>query len=179
MDKKRPTLSKMVRFAVFKRDLFVCQYCGRHPPEVVLEIDHIIPVASGGSDKEHNLLTSCFDCNRGKAAGSLVATPIDVSEKSVELAERLEQSRAYEALLQQQETEFEVKTDKVEAMAQVYYQGVAFSTRGRRDIRRFLKMLPCEAVVEAMDIACHRWPDDVDVMFRYFCGVCWRKIKGD
>lgn len=59
-------LSKRVRFEIFKRDSFTCQYCGKRPPNVVLEVDHIDPLSNGGSDDQINLTTSCFDCNRGK-----------------------------------------------------------------------------------------------------------------
>lgn len=45
----RKAISKKTRFDVFKRDGFTCQYCGAHPPEVVLHIDHIIAVAEGGT----------------------------------------------------------------------------------------------------------------------------------
>ena len=63
---KRKNLSKSVRFEVFKRDSFNCQYCGKSAPDVVLEVDHIIPVAKGGDNDLSNLITACFDCNRGK-----------------------------------------------------------------------------------------------------------------
>ena len=61
------SLSKRTRFEIFKRDGFTCQYCGQRPPDVVLEVDHIDPSSKGGSDEELNLVTSCFDCNRGKS----------------------------------------------------------------------------------------------------------------
>jgi len=54
------------RIKILERDNFTCQYCGRKPPEVQLEIDHIHPKSKGGVDKEHNLRTSCRDCNIGK-----------------------------------------------------------------------------------------------------------------
>ena len=60
------SIGKTKRFEIFKRDSFTCRYCGRRPPEVVLEVDHIEPVAKGGTDEDLNLITSCFDCNRGK-----------------------------------------------------------------------------------------------------------------
>jgi len=62
----RRNLSKGARFDVFKRDGFTCQYCGRRPPDVVLECDHIHPVAAGGSNDIDNLVTACADCNAGK-----------------------------------------------------------------------------------------------------------------
>ena len=51
------SVSKSVRFEIFARDAFTCQYCGRRPPEVVLELDHIHPRAKGGSDDLTNLIT--------------------------------------------------------------------------------------------------------------------------
>jgi hypothetical protein len=64
-------IGKTLRFEVFKRDGFACQYCGKRPPDTILEVDHIDPRANGGTDIEINLITSCFDCNRGKAARKL------------------------------------------------------------------------------------------------------------
>lgn len=63
---KRKPLSKKLRFEVFKRDSFTCQYCGKKAPDVVLEVDHIKPVSKGGKNELLNLVTACFECNRGK-----------------------------------------------------------------------------------------------------------------
>jgi tetratricopeptide (TPR) repeat protein len=60
-------ISKSLRFNVFQRDNHTCQYCGRKPPDVVLQIDHLVPVAKGGTDDFENLVTSCEDCNAGKS----------------------------------------------------------------------------------------------------------------
>jgi hypothetical protein len=67
------TLSVRSRFEVFKRDSFTCGYCGRTPDDegVKLEVDHITPRAAGGGDEMTNLVTSCWDCNHGKAAKDL------------------------------------------------------------------------------------------------------------
>jgi 5-methylcytosine-specific restriction endonuclease McrA len=43
-------ISKKIRFEVFKRDSFICQYCGRSAPNVTLEVDHIEPISKGGTD---------------------------------------------------------------------------------------------------------------------------------
>lgn len=63
---ERKAISKRERFEILKRDGFKCRYCGRTPPEVTLEIDHLKPVAGGGCNCQTNLVTACFDCNRGK-----------------------------------------------------------------------------------------------------------------
>ena len=61
-------LDNPTRFFIFKRDGFRCFYCGRNPNkfDITLEIDHIRPRSSGGSNKDSNLITACRDCNRGK-----------------------------------------------------------------------------------------------------------------
>lgn len=59
-------IKRSARFAVFERDGFACRYCGRRPPEVVLEVDHLVPKSRGGTNQRTNLVTACFDCNRGK-----------------------------------------------------------------------------------------------------------------
>lgn len=63
----RKSISKKLRFEIFKRDSFCCQYCGKSSPDVILEIDHINPVSKGGENDPLNLITACFDCNRGKS----------------------------------------------------------------------------------------------------------------
>ncbi len=55
-----------LRFDIFQRDNFTCQYCGRKVPEVILEIDHKYPKAKGGENKISNYVTACRDCNIGK-----------------------------------------------------------------------------------------------------------------
>lgn len=55
-----------LRFRVLQRDDFTCTYCGRRPPGVVLEVDHLTPKSRGGPDKAWNLVTACRECNRGK-----------------------------------------------------------------------------------------------------------------
>jgi 5-methylcytosine-specific restriction endonuclease McrA len=50
---RRKELSKKTRFEVFKRDAFRCQYCGQTPPTVILELDHIGPIAGGGNEETH------------------------------------------------------------------------------------------------------------------------------
>lgn len=63
----RQAIRKSVRFEVLKRDSFTCQYCGQKAPDVVLEVDHITPVADGGTNDILNLVTSCRECNAGKS----------------------------------------------------------------------------------------------------------------
>jgi hypothetical protein len=72
------SVSKGKRFRVFQRDDFACVYCGRSAPDVTLECDHRQPRSRGGSDKIDNLVTACFDCNRGKRDRVLVERQVGV-----------------------------------------------------------------------------------------------------
>ncbi len=94
------TISLKLRFEVFKRDNFTCQYCGRKTPEVILEIEHIIPLAKGGTDEFDNLTTSCFECNRGKGVYLLdtILKDRDIHDETVLLAEREFQLAEYNYL---------------------------------------------------------------------------------
>lgn len=109
---KRKSLSKKLRFEVFRRDGFMCRYCGNRPPEVALEVDHINPVARGGDNDPLNLVSSCVDCNRGKKARVLT-----------EFAPRPDADMAYMEL-QQEIAEAErylgAKRSRDEAFARVY-----------------------------------------------------------
>lgn len=81
MATKRKSVSKKTRFDVFKRDSFKCQYCGSHPPSVILHVDHIKPVADGGENEIDNLVTACESCNLGKGARLLSAIPETLAKK--------------------------------------------------------------------------------------------------
>jgi hypothetical protein len=94
---ERKALSVRTRFEVFKRDDFTCCYCGRKSPDVVLEIDHILPIAKGGTDDPMNLQTACWDCNHGKSDVPLesVVTAEDPHDKAILILERERQLAEY------------------------------------------------------------------------------------
>ena len=52
---------------IFKRDKFVCQYCGEQPGTDALTIDHVVPRAQGGESRWDNCVLACIDCNHHKA----------------------------------------------------------------------------------------------------------------
>ncbi|MCH8822098.1 MAG: HNH endonuclease [Planctomycetes bacterium] len=96
----RKSIPKGVRFDVFKRDSFKCQYCGATAPDVLLEIDHIKPVSKGGTNDITNLITSCQACNTGKSdklldQNSAVAKSRTQLEQLQERREQLEMMMAW------------------------------------------------------------------------------------
>lgn len=68
---QRKKLSSRLRFKVFSRDSFTCQYCGKKPPQVILHIDHKLALFNGGTNKFENLVTACAECNLGKGISNL------------------------------------------------------------------------------------------------------------
>jgi len=64
---KRKAISKKLRLLILERDGYRCRLCGRTAKETKLEVDHIKPIAKGGTDSLNNLWTLCIDCNRGKS----------------------------------------------------------------------------------------------------------------
>lgn len=67
---QRTLMTKKLREFIKKRDNFTCCNCGNSThvePNLLLEIDHIIPVAKGGRTVEDNLQTLCWKCNRAKS----------------------------------------------------------------------------------------------------------------
>lgn len=62
---ERGKVSNKMRFAIYKRDNYRCQKCGRQ--NVELEIDHIYPIAKGGKTTIDNLQTLCKRCNKAKS----------------------------------------------------------------------------------------------------------------
>ena len=66
---QRRLMTDSLRYDVMHRDGFRCVLCGASPktdPNIVLHVDHIIPLAKGGKTEMSNLRTLCERCNLGK-----------------------------------------------------------------------------------------------------------------
>jgi hypothetical protein len=190
-----------LRFEIFKRDKFTCQYCGRKPPEVVLNVDHVLAQASGGGDDATNLITSCFTCNSGKSdrpVESIDAPQIysaEDRERMLEMRrERLAQVKAIEAIgIEEQKVRDEealirddweeqvlmrwsVKEGWTKLGDDVYHANDRFKAA----VKKIVKRMMVADIFEAMDIAFDKLPPPASEWNRekYFFGVCWRKIKG-
>ena len=67
---QRSLMTRKLRNFIKERDNFTCCNCQNSThaePNLLLEIDHIIPVAKGGCTTEDNLQTLCWKCNRAKS----------------------------------------------------------------------------------------------------------------
>lgn len=148
----RKGLSKTARFEVFKRDSFTCQYCGRSAPDVILECDHISPVAGGGGDEIVNLVTSCKDCNSGKGARPLDDDSI-LSKQRAQLAELGARREQLEMMMKWREGLRNIDEEYVDAVEMAIHEATGFtlSEVGRTNMRRNLKRFTLAELLEALD----------------------------
>ena len=182
---KRKSLSKKLRFEIFKRDSFTCQYCGCHPPGIVLEIDHVIPVSEGGENDEENLVTSCFDCNRGKSNRSLASTPESIAARMEREKEIEAQVKAYTKLIRERKERVESEAWQVVSVfceehgdQEKFEAGeLSINKDWFKSVKRFISLIGLMEALEAMEIAVEKFPWSETKCFKYFCGICWRKVK--
>lgn len=67
---QRALMTSSLRRTILQRDNYTCKICGnsiKNEPNLLLEVDHIIPLSKGGITKEDNLQTLCWRCNRSKS----------------------------------------------------------------------------------------------------------------
>jgi hypothetical protein len=55
------------RLMVLARDHHTCVYCTAPLTEDNFVLDHLLPVAKGGTNRKHNLVATCDDCNRRRS----------------------------------------------------------------------------------------------------------------
>jgi len=72
---QRALMTSALREYIKNRDEYKCCSCGNgteNEPNLLLEIDHILPLSKGGLTKLENLQTLCWRCNRSKGAKIMV-----------------------------------------------------------------------------------------------------------
>ena len=175
-------VSKRLRFEILKRDNHTCRYCGATAPEAALTVDHVMPVALGGTDLPENLVAACRDCNAGKssvpAGAPLVA---DVA------ADALRWSRAVLAASEVLAADRALRRER-RAEFQELWNEWTFKLRGMMNQNWPLpgdwgstvdSMIQASATVEdfaeAIESALGR--GGIDDRWRYFCGVMWKIIS--
>lgn len=173
------SVTKRVRYEVLRRDNHQCQYCGGAAPDVVLTVDHVIPVALGGSDDPSNLVAACKDCNAGKTSTApdspLVA---DVDAKAVQWAAAIQ--LAAEERRIGYEKRAEVESWFLKIWKSWTYGGdkktVYIPSDFGSSIHQFLAAgLEPSDLEELVGVAmrCKTSKDE----WKYFCGCCWKRVR--
>lgn len=179
---ERKPLSKKLRFEVFKRDAFTCQYCGKKAPDVVLEVDHIKPVSKGGKDELLNLVTACFDCNRGKRNIEL-SDDTAVKKQQNQLQELAELKEQLDMMLEWRSGLCELENDYVEAVADVFGSGTHFDipSEYKTEIRKWIKRFGFDEVILSIDISKNTYYDgslnSFKNAFEKVGGICFNRKK--
>lgn len=149
----RKPISKTLRFEVFKRDSFKCQYCGAEAPNVLLHIDHINPVADGGTNELTNLITSCMPCNLGKRDVPL-NDQAAVNKARAQLDELQERREQLELMMQWRESLRDLDQEAVDRLAEywgVHTPGWSVNDHGKRKIKKWLQTFSVDEICTAMD----------------------------
>lgn len=155
----REAIPKRIRFEVFKRDSFRCQYCGAQAPNVLLHVDHIDPVAKGGTNEILNLITSCSACNLGKSD-----IPLDDNSavmKAVSQVEELQERREQlEMMLAWREGLRDLKDESIEKLCKYWEKNTptwAVNDHGKKCIEKWLGDYSFDEIIKAMDIAARQY----------------------
>jgi hypothetical protein len=171
---QRKTILKSIRFEVFKRDSFTCQYCGGKSPEKILHVDHIKPVADGGENDILNLITSCADCNLGKSD-----TPLSdrsaINKQRDQLEELNERRLQLEMMLEWREGLYRLEADHLAAIQFEFAKYGPFKANetGERLIRGWLKKYTLSEIFKAIETSFTQYirTDDNDQV----TGESWSK----
>lgn len=169
-------ISKRLRYEILRRDEHTCRYCGGTVPDVVLTVDHVIPLALGGTDEAGNLVAACKDCNAGKSADSPSAALVsDVRADSLRWSAAMQVA----AGLALDEVE---KVNAYVAAVDVGWQKWADGEIPRpgdwsRSVRNWYSAgVPVELVTDAIDLAMQNRNVRHPEVWRYACGIVWKRL---
>ena len=179
---ERKPISKKMRFEVFKRDSFTCQYCGRHAPDVVLECDHIKPVADGGKNTLLNLVTSCIDCNRGKGKRKLSDTA-EVDKQFNELAALNERREQMTMMLKWREELALLENEQIDAISDIFCEeGYCFNDPARAKVKMLIRRFGFNEVLVSSEIAYDKYMAaqgrSISYALHKLGGICYNRANG-
>lgn len=164
-------VSKRTRFEVLKRDNHTCRYCGATAPDATLTVDHVTPVALGGTDDPSNLVAACRDCNYGKASTSPDAALVaDVKAIDIQWADAMKRAARVMAGQRRKEQSY---ISACEA-AWTAYGRLPYGADPESVARLYRAGLPKAEMLAAVDIAAFQ--RGVNDRFSYFMGICWKKV---
>jgi hypothetical protein len=174
---KRISISKRVRFKIFARDNFTCRYCGKQSDAVPLVIDHMIPVAQGGTNDEENLITACEPCNQGKSDTLIDQHVANEADRLRRAQERNEQMRAAESARAIVEAHREIRQAVIDLWCDVRGQD-EMHARTLDVMVSFVGQHGFERVAQWITIAASRLPYKSDYQLgKYISGIRRRQIE--
>lgn len=179
---ERKQIPKSVRFEVLKRDKFTCQYCGREAPDVILEIDHIIPVSKGGDNSIMNLVTSCRDCNRGKSDKEL-SDDAAIKKQKQQLDDMQDRRDQMEMMVEWRKELFKQSEAEVEMISDIFHAYTDYTPRqsARLEIKNLIRRFGIDEVCIATEISIAKYFDggimSLDYVVSKIGGVCYNRKR--
>jgi len=177
---KRINLSKKIRFEVFKRDSFTCQYCGRKAPDTTLQCDHIEPVSKGGTNDILNLITSCHECNIGKSNRRLSDNTV-VEKQHQQLAALQERKEQMEMMFKWQADLLNIEESYINGLASFWENlvpGWSVSDAGREELRKLYCKFTAGEIMEGMKVAVQYVEYGTNGVADKSWDAAWGKIGG-
>lgn len=149
----RGNISKRLRFEIFKRDSFCCQYCGQSAPNVLLEIDHIKPVSLGGETEILNLITACESCNRGKSNIPLSENS-EMLKKKAQLDSLEERKSQIEMMFEWQNELLNLEESSLNNLNELIKKiiGRGYSEESKPLLRKIIKKYGYSEIIESVKI---------------------------
>ena len=149
---ERESISKKLRFEVFKRDGFTCQYCGGKAPDVLLHVDHVKPVVNGGQCDILNLVTSCAACNLGKGPRELSDSSV-LAKQQAQLDELNERRAQLELMLQWREELKNITGLKAVEIVKAFQAAAPGWRPVRGEVESWLRRFPFDVILDAIEIS--------------------------
>jgi len=169
-------VSKRTRYEVLRRDNHTCRYCGGTAPDVVLTVDHVTPVALGGTDHPSNLVAACRDCNAGKSSASPDAPLVeDVKQDALRWVAAMKVAEQRLAAKSQPEREYITYMADVVAS---YFDDDDLPSDWRDSLLQFYRAgLPRAMFENAIDISVSKGHVSWRNKWRYACGAAWTMLR--
>lgn len=169
-------ITQRTRFEVLRRDNHTCRYCGASAPDVKLAVDHVLPVALGGSNDPTNLVASCVDCNSGKSStGPDEHIVAEVDEKALKwaMAREIAKRRASE----NRERNREIHDKFLTTWTQWDRTGALLPSDWRSTLDRWIRDgMEWVDILDAYEAALGASHVSQRIVYRYMAGVIKRKI---
>ncbi|MFE5550306.1 HNH endonuclease, partial [Streptomyces sp. NPDC056534] len=176
------SVSKRLRYKVLRQDNHTCRYCGAAAPDVPLRVDHVAPVALGGTDTPGNLVTSCEPCNNGKSSATVDSALVEnVADDAIRWAAAIQQ--AADNLQEQEQPKLEYRAAFLKEWNRWGYgegddrKTIELPGDWKPSIERFrVAGLPAWVWGEIVDTAMGYDKVLQDNKFKYCCGIAWNKV---
>lgn len=178
-------VSKRLRYEVLRRDNHTCRYCGASAPDVHLTVDHVLPVALGGTDEATNLVAACADCNSGKSSSNPDQPLVDqVSRDAVRWAEAVK--RAANVIAKDRAAAYNYAQEVYDAWCEFEYtprwnadpEMIPLPDDWADSIEMFRQRgMPYALLADCARISLRRSTVSVNEKWRYFMGVAWRRLE--